>query len=1140
MPKGKQLSQLADGPKVPRVFAMIAAWLIVFRCWCQAKAGKKDFRPLADQAQTILDEALRDNTLGRATKPDLVERYILRSGSSPLCFALKVGAACLALACIFLPAPYPSWAVIPSPRLPNDYTHAGFFGAVWSVQATMVALVYPIVLTFITIMLQRRATSKVALNVYLLDSAVLPAGTSSLVLLVAMSVEYLFSVYAPRSLVLFAIVFNGSWLIANVIFTGYFLARTVRYVEDQVGQTAYRRLAVNTVLREELVGSLCEHLLAGAPERLHWSARTALSSGEPSVTFFSLRDGTALVSRKLTREKVLTNVRLGALTWVASRWVVRSRTLAHLRARESGRELECPTLKLRAGLNEPALGTIELCSVTEDFASLSLLEIAVLRRAYVFRDIPNRLMSYSTIDMLEELAAEVRSLNESRRFTAGQEALANLLKLHCALLTACDEGSQGKDAPTSAASLQTSPYAWGARNYNTEWQKPYRTLTQLAVRQFAEDDDLFGSLAFAASNLIRDSELQPPSLIAELFVLPRLLDHALAQSWSREMQRAGINTATAARSALPQPFSQDYQDAIIRLLGGIHSFRYVERRSEDEASAWRARCNAAQSFASHIELSANLLLSAVGRGDAVAAQWYGDNFIAWWENHSFDLDYGQQVDYEEGLEDVRLGITELAWPQAHRHLSEVFPRRLTHQHALEVVWHTVRRYWESMRLVVVLLLLEQAQGGTHQELALALAARILRRQVVNRGVNTSGLELVDPDAVLALFVELCEFDDYSRQRLFGFCERHAHWTDTTPMVPGWLYSGSGRNSPVERKLEPLAQIIVACVTDDSGRWRASLELLNRANINLRKLQTVGELAESTLRTLRRKTFRAFYPVAMALRADIGMATALPRERKYAAHGLIRLRAAARERRRKGLEELVVDPRAVRAFVEQLSHAFLAEGTQLPVQSFYAVATGPHSKGEPFKRRGIPLAVEQLVIPRLTPIWKGDIEAWAKRFVGETVTESVHRVLAERNAKPIPHLDDASLLAGVVSAANAISTSGLTPVIIPGPARERGSYALQPHRWQRAGHEALPAGFNLEYQAPKRLKYASAYLICTPILHMHMPEGVFVVPLEWMATLVFEVSAAGSIVAATYSVPRVNEVKVDVTWRAHFEEGRLGR
>lgn len=66
-----------------------------------------------------------------------------------------------------------------------DWTNAEFaayIGTLWSVQATIAALAYPIVIAFVAVLLQRRAAAKLSLQLYLRESAALTAGISSIAL----------------------------------------------------------------------------------------------------------------------------------------------------------------------------------------------------------------------------------------------------------------------------------------------------------------------------------------------------------------------------------------------------------------------------------------------------------------------------------------------------------------------------------------------------------------------------------------------------------------------------------------------------------------------------------------------------------------------------------------------------------------------------------------------------------------------------------------------------------------------------------------------------------------------------------------------------------------------------------------------
>ena len=225
-----------------------------------ARIGTGDTAPAADilnepslarRAAATLAEGRRESEADDE-RPNVLSRALMWGGGRPIVFASLVGLGCLLLSIAFLPAARPEWVVFQFPKLPDDYSHATFFGTIWTVQATFIALVYPIVLTFVPILLQRRPSSRFALAFYMRGSAVLPAGTSSLLLLGVLSLQYVLSYYIPQNLFLFGAVFDGTWLVCNLVLTAYFLVKTVRYVEEEVGESTYRRLSLSYVLWSDL------------------------------------------------------------------------------------------------------------------------------------------------------------------------------------------------------------------------------------------------------------------------------------------------------------------------------------------------------------------------------------------------------------------------------------------------------------------------------------------------------------------------------------------------------------------------------------------------------------------------------------------------------------------------------------------------------------------------------------------------------------------------------------------------------------------------------------------------------------------------------------------------------------------------
>jgi len=1102
----------------------IVAWFSLL-----PRATTKAYRRLDRQAQRIVDDSLRDNVWRRSATPGSTAKFLLWGGKYPLRFAAIVGGVCAAIAMVFLPSPFPQLAVIPLPTLHPDYNHSSFFGTVWSVQATLVALVYPFVLTFIAVMLQRRAASKIALNVYLLDSAVMPAGTSSLLLLAAMAVQYFLLVAAPRELFLSAAVFNGVWFLTNTALTGYFLAKTIRYVEDEVGQRAYRNLAVSLVLREELTVSLSKHLLVNAADQLKWHVpSTQANELTPKVQFFSLSRGRSQVVRTLTREATLVDVHLGALEWVARRWLARVSGSTS----QSGMRSQKPVLQFRSMLHGTSIGPVELCSVTEG-PDLTPLEADVVQRAFIFGKRSRSLVTGSTTDMLEELATEVHSLTEQGRYTASRQAFHRMTDLHVGLLGACHEAPEVEGDVSSAAGLVTSPYSWGGRNLNTTWLQPYRELVFSSVTQLDRDQTLLSLLAYSASNVIAGSELQPPQLVQELFLLPKLLDHALASWWLKEAQRSGAKPDPEGY-VLPLPAVEDYRKAIVTLVGGLSSFRYAHSDGPTKPTiAWKWQCRAARSWAAHVDLSATLLLKAVARGDGVAAEWYCDNFAAWWRNHQYDLDYGHELEYAPGLLEVRLGITELDWQSAEQRLAGLAKRAVHVEEAKRVVWHTVRRYWESMRMVVCLLLLEQAEAGKFQVLATRVSANLARLRLFHQGPRSEGLNLSNADELLALFVETCCTDSWVLARLDAFCEDRDRWSDSAPVVSGWIYSGFGGSTEIRSKGVALSQLLLATQPGARETWRKTNDVLGRADMDLLTLGQVAHLANSCIATYRQKSFRPFLAVATLLRGAFCKSTLTSEDRKRVFSGYLRLRREALARREAGLMALTVSQQAVDELATRLSAAMATSDALSGSHAFCKVQVGTVPDSHSLNANGFKFTKENLTAPPLVAISDGEVEYLAKDFMNHTAAYTLNKMLVARAVVPIAHPDDAAFLTNIEAASEKIRLIGLSPVAIVSPGSP-ASQALRPYQWGQPGRPPLPLGIQLSYGRPGVYEFADGFVNDTPVISSGTPDrATFVVPLEWMANLVLEPKPLG-VVVTNHSITGTNEVSINFVWNASLQ------
>mmetsp|Transcript_6722 Transcript_6722/g.16525 ORF Transcript_6722/g.16525 Transcript_6722/m.16525 type:complete len:211 (-) Transcript_6722:11-643(-) len=162
-----------------------------------------------------------------------VERELLFAGEHPLRFAFSLLALQVALLVLVANLP-PEWF---APAWSSDWKVAeqlSHFSTVWTIQATLAALVYPIVISFVAVYLQRRPAAEAFVHLYMLDSGALAAGLSSLALVVVMGVQYLMlSTWGTEALPGWAMV-DTAWFVLNAALTTFFLFRTVEFLRPEV------------------------------------------------------------------------------------------------------------------------------------------------------------------------------------------------------------------------------------------------------------------------------------------------------------------------------------------------------------------------------------------------------------------------------------------------------------------------------------------------------------------------------------------------------------------------------------------------------------------------------------------------------------------------------------------------------------------------------------------------------------------------------------------------------------------------------------------------------------------------------------------------------------------------------------------
>jgi hypothetical protein len=1061
----------------------------------------------------------------------------------PVVFAASVGLLAAGSAYLLTIQQWTAPWGLPAPVLNADFDIAAFAGVPWSVQSTLVALVYPIVLSFITLMLQRKAHSAVSLRVYILDSAVVPAGASSVGLLLVMGAQYFATPYSsPYFLAKFMaplLAMNGAWLLLNVMLTGFFLSRTVRFIQEDEQRHAFTRVAVDVALRAELIAAVKQHIFVNAPQ-VDWGY-PGIETEEgpiPRVYTFSFSEGQPAVKRDIKGSLVLYDVHLRLLQLVVALWTRRAARFCASRTRKK------PTLTFPAKVGDEPSGEIVLCSVG-DGPPLYWYERLLVRMAFQFRPVRVGTLSLSTRKMLEEIGGEVASAAEQQRFGAAEERLLDVLRLHRTLLLA--GAADAERIEGNAATIGVSPYAWGNSSFDLEWLKPYRDIGRIAVNSLEDDPRLFRSLAVVPAGIASRLPPRPEKLLINAQLVGTNLAYQLANWWTRKADTSLPPSATTFSGTLPAPLSKVYEQAIVAFIGSWGYFRVDVPKTfkGGDIAAWQAFSGRALVYANHIENSAQLFLKAVSRGDETGSVWLLENLLKWWGNREHEL---RCADIEDDfrVRHVTMTLASKDWEDVEDILWDG-TQPVTLEFATQALSLAVRRYWESMRLYLILLLIQNAGDvlpADSRELRLAAVLIAAKAQRAGGRVDARSLNTLD-DVLTRLLGNIFGVES-ALSRIDGFAEK-LRWEYEVPEVSGWIYSWSGTPTDLESMKRAQAVLLVALASERRAGISRSKRLIERWWKDVEKLQQVKTYLTDIRREVLSGSFSHMDEIVAALKAHLGGIYPPRASRLVTAVALKKLRSVAVHERQITLRALTVDPAKVRALAEKIAaHAF--DTASLP----------PPIKEIRFAHDGGPL------MPMITRFkdsryrYLSSLDAGPDTGLAEHIGDWVrqHMVacslgnsLKDLGLKPVnkPELrsqyqaaqaEMQTYLTAIAGRCAELTASGETPVVLVGRSAVRT--LLSEYRWGSEGWKCMPpAGIAISSGKAVHPR-AVASVNGVPVFEFDTPyEDCYVVPTTMLETLAVDGLVPGSAISIDWEEEAEEELIFTVNWNSGFHHRTIG-
>ena len=680
------------------------------------------------------------------------------------------------------------------------------FFTLWTIQATIAAMIYPIVIGFVALLLHRRHSAKASLQIYLHDSAAILSGLSAIFLVLALGVQSLFIDMVGKQLLAIWLIFDGLWFLANVIGVIRFLTRTFDYLRPEQRANIQRAYAINHVWPAEIRRNLEYNFFLRAID-LGWLPGPSYgddgSNSNTAILLHSIgRDKGEIQVRDKKKDKwFVRDVRLRLLSLAVKRWQRREEKLSLL-------DKDQPPDAF-AGLRHPRLlilpcapGTqfdaeAGLCR-TEGGSGLSWWERWLVRRSYVLARKEKKTASLSINDILNELIADAQVDMEAGEEVTFQEALGELENMHVALIHAGDIVTNTDTGQRdNYANLAERDHVFDARLHDL-WVRQYYRLTESAIERLSVNATYFRYLVHVPGRLISSlKDVHPKTIPGHFLRLSRSFHFCLNRWWSRTAEEQGLLVHTPCKPAtLRAPDVTVYDNSIKEYIGAWESLKNDRfSPTDNEALNWEQYREVGELYTEHLNSTLFMLFDSLILGNRDGAEWLCDSLIKWWNTIRFRFDEPRYYIRDESKPTMEL--TEKPW-EAVKNMTDLSMPGVVEDTAQKALWAVcIHNYWIDLCCVSLYAMIQLGKTcDCESSLPAQLAGKLGKGKALRPGGETAGNHwpIQTLEELLIAIIRQYFFDGgYLRgyhARLDSVVEGILSRGEPA-MVPGRLYSGSG-------------------------------------------------------------------------------------------------------------------------------------------------------------------------------------------------------------------------------------------------------------------------------------------------------------------------------------------------------------
>ena len=749
------------------------------------------------------------------------QKALIAAGKNPVCIPFGLFLAVLFLSAVTwgCHAYYAPEIFIP---LSSALRLEQRFFTLWTVQATIAAMIYPIVIGFVALLLQRRHSAKASLQIYLHDSAAILSGLSALFLVLALGVQCFFIDMVGEQLLAIWLIFDDLWFLVNVIGVIRFLTRTFDYLRPEQRAKIQRAYAINHIWPEEIRRNLEYNFFHRAID-LGWLPGPSFgddgSNSNTAILIHSIgRDKGEIQVREKKKDKwFVRDVRLLLLSLAIKSWQRREEKLPLSQKDQPDAFAGLHHSRLLVfpyAPGEQFEAKYGLCR-TEGGSGLTWCERWLVRRSYVLARKEKKTASLSINDILNELIAEAQVDMEAGEEVAFKEALDKLEDMHVALIHAGDIVTNADTGQRdNYANLAERDHVFDARLHDL-WAREYSRLTESAIERLSVNDTYFRYLVHVPGRLInRLKEVHPKTIPGHFLRLSRSFHYRLNRWWSRTGEEQGLLVHTPCKPAtLRAPAVTVYDNTIKEYLGAWESLkndRFLP--TDNEALNWEQYREVGELYTGHLNSTLFMLFDSLILGNRGGAEWLCDSLIKWWNTIRYRFDEPRYYIRDESK--PTLELTEKPWGTV-RNMTDLSMPGVTEDTAQKALWTAcIHNYWIDLCCVSLYAMIQLGKTCERESsLPAQLAGNLSKGKALRPGGETVGshwpIQTLE-ELMIAIIRQYCLDGGYRRgyrARLDSVVE--GIFSQGEPaMVPGRVYSGSG-----EEDLDALCdgQLVLMCL-----------------------------------------------------------------------------------------------------------------------------------------------------------------------------------------------------------------------------------------------------------------------------------------------------------------------------------------